>query len=156
MSQELMDHIGAQHDAIVAVLGMLTAEMQLSDEHASALDVTDAEQEIDQAAARLAAAADALPHDRRPVGWGSPPAVAGDVKTARRRFVRAGLRCISAQYAGEHSSADAEAEYAGDQLAIAARNLAAEVAGQAKPPRTSPSPLPLGWDSAPAGEDGGS
>lgn len=142
-----MDYIGAHQDAIVAVLRMLTAEWQLSDEHASALDVTGAEQEIDQAAARLAETVSALPHGRRPVGWSGPPAVAGDVRAARRRFVAAGLRCISAQYAGESADADAEAEYADDQLCLAARSLAADVAARdeaAKPP-PPPATLPFGW-----------
>ena len=112
MSQALMDYVTAQHDAIVAVLEMLTAEWQLSDENSSVLDVTDAECEVDVAAAALAGAAGALDMDRKPVGWNEPPAVAGDVKIARRRFAGAALRCISAQYAPESADADAEDEYA--------------------------------------------
>jgi len=127
MSQALMNCVTAQHDAIVAILEMLTAEWQLSDENSSALDVTDAECEVDAAAARLADATDALDMDRKPVGWNEPPAVAGSLKVARRRFTGAALRCISAQYAPESAHADAEDEYAWEQLALAARNLAADV-----------------------------
>lgn len=152
MSQQLMDYITARHDAIVAVLELLTAEWQLSDESSSVLDLTGSEYEADEVAGRLAEAADALPHDRKPAGWGEPPAVAGDLKTARHRFVKAALRCISAQYADESASAGAEDEYAGEQLALAARNLAADVAAaraerDAKAPPVPPS-LPFEWPDA--------
>ena len=143
MSQELMEYITARHDAIVAVLEMLTAEWQLSDEQSSVIDVTDAEREVDGFAARLAEAADALPHDRKPAGWGEPPAVAGVLRVARVRFVKAALRCLSAQYADESAYADAEDEYAGEQLAIAARNLAADAAArQAARDARAPAPQP--------------
>ncbi len=149
MSQQLADYITAQHDAIVAVLEMLTAEWQLSDEHSSVLDLAGAEREIDVAAGRLAGAADALPRDRKPAGWGDSPAVAGVLAVARRRFVKAALRCISAQFADESASADAEDEYAGELLALAARNLAADVAAEraerdAKTPPV-PSSRPFEW-----------
>lgn len=126
MSQALMDYVTARHDAIVAVLGMLTAEWQLSDERSSVPAVTGAECEVDQVAAKLADAADELLMDRKPAGWNDPPAVAGDLKAARRRFVKAGLRCLSADYADESAHADAESAHADDQLALAARNLAAD------------------------------
>ena len=126
MSQQLMDFITARRDAIVAVLEMLTAEHQLSDELSSVIDVTDAECEVDAVAAKLAEAADALPLDRKPVGWSEPPAAAGVIRVARLRFVKAVLRCLSAEYADESASADSQAEYADDQLALAARNLAAD------------------------------
>jgi hypothetical protein len=126
VTQVLMDYVAAKHEAIVSVLELLTAEHRLSDEHSSVLALTGAECEVDAAAARLAAAADALPHDRRPVGWSEPPAVAGVIHVARTWLVKAALRCLSAQYADESACADAEAEYAEDWLCIAARNLAAE------------------------------
>ena len=126
MSQQMMDYISARHAAIVAVLGMLTAEHQLSDELSSVIDVTDAEREVDGAARTLSEAAYALPDGRRPVGWGKPLVVAGVVRVARVRFVQAVLRCLSAEYAGESADAANEAEYADDQLALAARSLAAE------------------------------
>ena len=126
MSQALMEYVTARHDAILSVLKMLTAEHQLSDAHSSVIDVTDAEAEADAAAAKLSKATDALPRDRRPVGWNEAPAVAGVIRAARIRFVEAGLRCLSAEYADETGDAASEAEYAGDQLCLAARNLAAD------------------------------
>jgi hypothetical protein len=131
MSQALMEYITARHDAIMAVLGMLKAEHQLSDELSSVIDVTDAEREVDAAAGKLAEAAGALPRDRKPVGWNKPPATSGVIRTARVRFVNAVLRCLSAQYAGESADAANEAEYADDQLALAARALTASL-GAAK------------------------
>lgn len=125
MSRELADWVSARHDAILAVLTLLKAEHQLSDADSSVLDVTGAEREADAAAARLAAATEALPRDRKPAGWSEHPA-AGVVRTARTRFVRAGLRCLSAEYADESADADAEAGYADDLLCLAARNLAAD------------------------------
>jgi hypothetical protein len=92
------------------------------------IDVTDAEREVDGAARKLSEAADGLPLGRRPVGWGSPPAAPEVIRAARTRFVRAALRCLSAEYAAESADAANEAEYADDQLALAARNLAAGAA----------------------------
>jgi hypothetical protein len=147
MSQQLMDYVAARHAAIVAVLGHLTAEHQLSDEHSSVIDVTDAESEADAAAARLRDAVDALPHDRKPVGWGDPAAVSGVIRVARVRFVKAGLRCLSAEYASESADAANEAEYADEQLALAARNLAADADARREAAKLPPSPssLPLEW-----------
>lgn len=126
MSQALMDYVTAEHDAILAILKMLTAEHQLSDAHSSVLDVTDAEAEADAAARALSEAVAALARDRQPVGWGETPAVAGVIRAARIRFVKAGLRCLAAGYADESGDAANEAEYAREQLALAARNLAAD------------------------------
>ncbi len=50
MSQQLASYITAKHDAIAAVLEMLTAEWQLSDEHSSVLDLTGTECEVDAVA----------------------------------------------------------------------------------------------------------
>jgi hypothetical protein len=128
VSQALMDYISARHAAIVAVLGMLTAEHRLSDELSSVIDVTDAEMDADGAARALSEAVDRLPRDRQPVGWGDPPEAPEVIRAARTRFVRAALRCLSAEYAREGADAASEAEYADDQLALAARNLAASTA----------------------------
>lgn len=126
MSQQLADYIAARHAAIVAVLEMLTADCQLSDERSSVLAVTSAEDEAEQAARALTDAVNALPVVRRPAGWSKPPDMTGDVRRARQRYVMAALRCLAAQYAGESADADASAEYADEQLALAARNLAAD------------------------------
>lgn len=122
-----MDWVAARHDALVAVLEMLAAEYQLDDENSSALAVTTGETEADAAAAKLAEATDALERDRKPVGWSDPPAVAGNLRIARKRFIKAALRCLSSDYADESAHADAESEYATDLLCITARNLAADV-----------------------------
>ena len=126
MSQQLMDYVTARHDAITAALMMLTAEMMLSDEYSSVLELAGAEEEMERTARDLTDAVNALPLTRWPVGWSEAPAPAGDITVARGRFVKAVLRCLSAQYAGESAHADAEAEYADDQLALAARNLVAD------------------------------
>ena len=125
MSQELMDWVAARGDALRVVLELLAAEHRLSDADSSVTDVTDAEREADAAAARLAAATEALSLDRQP-GWDERPPVAGVIRAARVRFIRAGLRCLSAEYADESADAGSEAEYADDQLCLAARNLAAD------------------------------
>jgi len=56
--------------------------------------------------------------------------VAGVLAVARTRFVKAALRVLAAEYADESADADAGAEYADGQLALAARNLAADVEAQ--------------------------
>lgn len=127
MSQALMDYVTARHDAIAAVLEMLTAEHRLSDEMSSVIDVTDAECAVDGAARKLAEAVDVLPRDRRPAGWGEPAAVAGIVRAARVRFIKAVLRCLTAEYGDPR---DGEYDRASDQLALAARNLAADAEAQ--------------------------
>jgi hypothetical protein len=141
VSQELMDYIAARHAALVAVLEMLAAEYQLSDENSSALAVTTAERLLDDAAVKLAEATEALPMDRKPVGWNAPPAASADLKAARRRFTSATLRCLSSDCADEHSSADAESEYASELLAIAARDLVRAVDELPMDRR------PRGWDA---------
>jgi len=121
-----MDYVTARHDAIAAVLKVLTAGHQLSDERFSVLELTGAEDKMDVAAAKLAEATEALPTDRKPVGWGDPPAVAGVLMVARTRFVKATLRLLYAECADESADAAASAEYADEQLCLAARNLAAD------------------------------
>jgi hypothetical protein len=44
---------------------------------------------------------------------------------AKDRLLRASLRCLSAQFAEESADAAADAEYADDELALAARDLTA-------------------------------
>jgi hypothetical protein len=127
VSRALEDYESAFHGAIGAVLEMLTAERQLSDPHSSVIGVTDADCEMDAAAVRLATAAEDLPMDRKPAGWGDPPAVSGVLMVARTRFVKAALRVLSAECADESADADASSEYAEEQLVLAARNLAADV-----------------------------
>jgi len=124
MSQALMDWVSARHDAIGAVLDTLAAEHQLSDAESSVLDLTGAEREMDVTAARLADAVDALPDQRKPVGWDQAPE-AGSLQEARTRFVRAVLRALAAQYAEESADAAADAEYADDMMSLAARDLRA-------------------------------
>lgn len=126
MSQALMDYVTARHEVFLAVLEMLTAEQRLSDEYSSVLDVTSAQDKAQRAARTLTEAVDALPAGRRPVGWSEPPSLAGNLPAPRQRFIKATLRCLSAEYAGPSGDADADAEYAEDQLALAARNLAAD------------------------------
>jgi hypothetical protein len=136
VSQALMDYVTARNDAIRAVLRMLAAEHELSDELSSVLDVTDAEAEVDAVAARLADATEALPRDRHPVGWREPPAVAGVIRVARVRFAKAALRCLAAEYADESADEDASSEYADEQLCLAARNLAADATAHQAARRT--------------------
>jgi len=141
VSETLNEYMSAFHDAILAVLGVLTAERRLSGEHSSALAVGESEAAADRAATRLAAAMDALPLFYWPAGWHEPPAVAGNVRIARRQFIRAALGCLAAEYADE--SADADSEYAREQMCHAARNLAADVAARAAretPERNTASP----------------
>ena len=104
---------------------MLTAEMMLSDEYSSVLELGGAEEEMERTARDLADAVDALPMDRSPVGWNEAPAVAGNIRVARGA-VRQGCppavpECPVRR--SESADADAEAEYADEQLALAARNL---------------------------------
>lgn len=124
MSQELMDWTVARHEALMAVLALLSAEYRLSDELSSVLNVTGAEMTADQAAGKLARTTEALPLDRRPVGWTTPAVKRDEPRTARRRFVAAAIRCVAAGYADEHAWADADSEHADELLCIAARDLA--------------------------------
>lgn len=146
MSQQLADYIAARHEVIVSVLEMLTAEYQLSDERSSVLDLAGAEREMDVAAGRLTEAVEALERDRKPVGWGKPPKVAGNLTAPRQGLVRAVLRVLEAEVDGEGADAAAEAEYADEQLCLAARDLAADVAAHAERAKVAaPSSLPLEW-----------
>jgi len=114
----------------------------------------EAESALDAAAAALTDAVAALPagSGRKPVGWGEPPAVSGEILIARHLVARIALRCLSADYAGESADADATAEYADEQLCLAARNLAADAAARAEAAKVAPVPsLPLEW---PAGAEG--
>jgi hypothetical protein len=70
MSQILMDYVAAMHDVERASVKIRLAELQLSDNHSSALAVNKAQDELALAARRLARAVDALPMDRRPKEWG--------------------------------------------------------------------------------------
>lgn len=69
MSQALMDYVSAQHDLERAVTELRLAELNLSDEHSSALAVNKAQDDVARAARRLTRAVDALPLNRQPVGW---------------------------------------------------------------------------------------
>jgi DNA polymerase III subunit epsilon len=62
-----------------------------------------------------------------------------DVAVARERVLAAALRCLSAQYAEESADADAYAEYADEQLALAARTLVDATDAQ------SADAQPVGW-----------
>jgi hypothetical protein len=139
VSQALMDYVTAHHMVLTNVLDMLAAEYRLSDENSSVVALRNAEGVVDLAAEELALAVEALPPDsnRKPVGWDQPPALSGVLGVARRRVVKACLRCLSAQHADESADADAESEYADEQLALACRNLAADIdATRRSPTRT--------------------
>ena len=71
MSQQLMDYVTARHEMEVAAARLRLAELQLSDEHSSALAVNEAEDGLSLAARRLTRATDELPPERRPKGWDS-------------------------------------------------------------------------------------
>jgi hypothetical protein len=70
VSQALMDYVIAMHDVEVAVTELRLAELNLSDEHSSALAVNHAQDKVAVAARRLTLAVDALPLNRQPIGWG--------------------------------------------------------------------------------------
>jgi hypothetical protein len=125
VSRALEDYAVARGEAIASVLEMLTAEHQLASPGSDVLAATGGDCEMDAAAARLAEAVDDLPVDRWPAGWGKPAVLAG-VPSARDRFTRSVLRVLSARYAEESADAAAESEYADEQMALAARNLAAD------------------------------
>ncbi len=74
------------------------------------------------------------------VPWREPePAPVLHPVTARERLLRAALRCISATLAGESADADADSEYADEQLALAARDLVAATDA------TDAGRQPVGW-----------
>jgi len=64
-----MDFVSARHDIAVAAAKLHVAELNLSDETASALAVGEAEDEMALAARRLTRAIDGLPPERQPKGW---------------------------------------------------------------------------------------
>ena len=151
MSRQLDDYISAKQRAILAVLDMLASERRLVEFGSGTTDLFAAEEALDEAAASLAAAVDGLPDDLstyRPVGWNEPAAVSGAILIARHRVARAALRCLSSDYADDHASADAGAQHADGQLALACRNLAADVAAkaeQASVPVPAEPVLPFEW-----------
>lgn len=63
--------------------------------------------------------------------------VAGQIEDV----MRASLRCLTAERTDPHANADAESEYADEQLALAARDLVKSI--DALPPRERP----IGWDT---------
>lgn len=65
-----MDYVSAQHDLERAVTELRLAELNLSDEHSSALAVNEAQDKVALAAQRLTRAIGLLPPERRPKGWG--------------------------------------------------------------------------------------
>jgi hypothetical protein len=71
VSQTLMDYVTAMHDVERAVTELRLAELNLSDEHSSALAVNQAQDKVALASRRLARAVDALPLNRQPIGWGN-------------------------------------------------------------------------------------
>lgn len=71
MTQALMDYVTAMHDVERAVTELRLAELNLSDDHSSALAVNEAQDAVAVAARRLARAVDELPMDRQPKGWDS-------------------------------------------------------------------------------------
>jgi hypothetical protein len=71
MSQALMDFVTSMHDIERAVTELRLAELNLSDEHSSALAVNQAQDKVAVAARRLARAVDELPLNRQPIGWGN-------------------------------------------------------------------------------------
>jgi len=71
MSQALMDFVTSMHDIERAVTELRLAELNLSDEHSSALAVNHAQDKVAVAARRLARAVDSLPLNRQPIGWGN-------------------------------------------------------------------------------------
>lgn len=132
MSQALEAYVTAHSGVIVATLDFLAIEHRLDQDSASTVTLLDAEAALDVAARALTEAVDGLPADsnRRPAGWGEPPAVSGEILIARHRVAAAVIWCIASDYAGESADADAEAEYASEQLCLAARNLAADADAQ--------------------------
>ena len=70
MSQALMDYVTSLHDVERAVTELRLAELNLCDEHSSALAVNEAQDKVALAAQRLTRAIDSLPANRQPKGWG--------------------------------------------------------------------------------------
>lgn len=77
--------------------------------------------------------------DGRAMSREQGPVRAPDPYEARARVLRAALRCLSARLADEHAMADAEVQYASEQLAIAARDLVNATNAM------DPGDQPVGW-----------
>ncbi len=71
MSQQLMDYVTALHEVERAVTELRLAELNLSDEHSSALAVNQAQDKVALMSRRLTRAVDSLPLNRQPIGWGN-------------------------------------------------------------------------------------
>jgi hypothetical protein len=69
VSQALMDYVTSLHDVERAVTELRLAELNLSDDHSSALAVNKAQDDVARASRRLTRAVDSLPLNRQPVGW---------------------------------------------------------------------------------------
>jgi hypothetical protein len=66
-----MDYVTAMHEVERAVTELRLAELNLSDEHSSALAVNQAQDKVALTSRRLTRAVDSLPLNRQPIGWGS-------------------------------------------------------------------------------------
>lgn len=123
MSQALMDYMSAVHSVTATALELMLTERGLSDETSSVIDVTDAEADLDAAAAGLAGAVGALPapHSRRPAGWDDRRARPGRPESARRRI----LAVVAARLNAAYSDDDREAasQFGEAALAEACRDL---------------------------------
>ncbi len=64
-----MDYVTALHEVERAVTRLHLAELDLSDEHSSALAFNEAQESVALAARDLARAVDSLPVNRQPKGW---------------------------------------------------------------------------------------
>ena len=73
-----------------------------------------------------------------PVNAGSPSL---SLTAARERLLSAALRCLSAERVGEHADKAASIEYADEELALAARELAEATHALPKDRQ------PVGWPS---------
>ena len=132
MSGQLEAYTDAKQAAVLAALEMLAAERRLAKWGTHVAGLLVAEEALDVAAAKLAAAVDGLldGSNRKPVGWDKPADPPGAVLIARHLVAKAALRCLMADYGDETADADSEAEYAEELLALACRNLAADVEAQ--------------------------
>jgi hypothetical protein len=70
VSQQLADYVTALHEVERAAARLHLAELELADDHASALAVNEAQDALSLAARDLARAVDELPPQRQPKGWG--------------------------------------------------------------------------------------
>ena len=67
-----MNYVTALHEVEREAARLHLAELSLSDDHASALAVNEAQDALSFAARNLARAVDELPRDRKPRGWATP------------------------------------------------------------------------------------